>query len=137
MGFFDDLGRLADASAKQPRPGLRDSVKQAADGAEAAQQYQANGGGFGGLGSNPFANAAAYNSAIAGSGEILALTDTGQVLAESHIYDVKLRVTVDGREPYEVVHRQVLAAGVLGAWQPGKVIALRVDAVDPTQVMLG
>ena len=95
------------------------------------------GGGFGALGANPFANAAAYNAAIPGSGEILSLTDTGTKLAESSIYDVALRVTVDGREPYEVVHRQVLAETVLGAWQPGKVIALRVDAVDPTQVMLG
>ena len=95
------------------------------------------GGGFGALGANPFANAAAYNAAIPGSGEILSLTDTGTMLAESHVYDVGLRVTVDGREPYEVVHRQVVAPTVLGAWQPGKVIALRVDAADPTQVMLG
>ena len=95
------------------------------------------GGGFGALGGNPFANAAAYNAAIPGSGEILSLTDTGTKLAESRIYDVGLRVTIEGREPYEVVHRQVLAETVLGAWQPGKVIALRVDAVDPTLVMLG
>ena len=95
------------------------------------------GGGFGALGANPFANAAAYNAAIPGTGEILSLTDTGDLLAESHIYDVGLRVAIEGREPYEVVHRQALAATVLGAWQPGKVIALRVDAIDPTQVMLG
>jgi hypothetical protein len=95
------------------------------------------GGGFGGLQANPFADAAAYNAAIPGSGEILSLTDTGALLADSHVYDIGLRVTIDGREPYEVVHRQVLAATVLGAWQPGKVIALRVDAIDPTQVMLG
>ena len=95
------------------------------------------GGGFGALGANPFANAAAYNAAIPGNGEILSLIDTGTTLAESHIYDVGLRVTIEGREPYEVVHRQVLAAAVLGGWQPGTVIALRVDAIDPTQVMLG
>ena len=95
------------------------------------------GGGFGALGANPFANAAAYNAAIPGSGEILSLTDTGTMLADSRIYDVGLRVTIEGREPYEVVHRQVLAETVLGGWQPGKVIALRVDAIDPTQVMLG
>ena len=95
------------------------------------------GGGFGPLGANPFANAAAYNAAIVGSGEILSLTDTGTMLADSHVYDIGLRVTVEGRAPYEVVHRQVLAATVLGGWQPGKVIALRVDAIDPTQVMLG
>ena len=82
-------------------------------------------------------HAAAYSAAIPGSGEILSLTDTGTLLAESHIYDVGLRVTIEGREPYEVVHRQVLAKTVLGAWKPGKVIALRVDAVDPNQVMLG
>lgn len=94
-------------------------------------------GAFGALGANPFANAAAYNAAIPGRGEILSLTDTGQLLGDSHVYDIGLRVTIDGREPYEVVHRQVIAATVLGAWQPGEVIALRVDAVDPTQVMLG
>lgn len=95
------------------------------------------GGGFGGLGANPFANAAAYNAALPGSGEILSLTDTGTMLADSHVYDVGVRVTIAGKPPYDVVHRQVLAATVLGAWQPGRVIALRVDAVDPTQVMLG
>jgi hypothetical protein len=141
MGFFDDLGRLMDVGAKQPRPGMRESMKKSADSAEAAQKFQAelaaSTGAHGSLGANPFANAAAYTAAVPGSGTVLSLTDTGQLLADSHVYDIALTVTIDGREPFEVVHRQVLSAAVLGAWQPGKVIALRVDPVDQSKVMLG
>ena len=142
MGAFDDLGRLWDASKNNPKPTLGDSLKMAADAAEQAKIYQDQSGaaaaGLGGAPSfNPFTNAAAMNSAIRGSGTVKALTDTGQRFETTTIYDVTLEVTLDGGPPYEVVHRQMIAAAALSNWQPGKVITLRVDPVDKTKVMLG
>lgn len=142
MGLFNDFGRLLDASGKQKRPGFSESIKQAADAAEQANRLQEAGGiaaaGMGGTPSaNPFVNAAAMNAALRGSGVVKAIADTGQAFEGAKIYDVTLEVTVDGEEPFEVVHRQMIAAAALGIWQPGKVISLRVDPNDHSSVMLG
>ncbi len=143
MGIFDDFGRLIDAGAKTPRPSLSESLKQAADAAEQAAAFQqaaaagTTGMTAGAPGFNPFENAAAYNSAVRGSGVVKAITDTGQKFDVTPIYDITLDVTIDGKPPYEVVHRQMIAAAALGNWQPGKVITLRVDPANPSTVMLG
>lgn len=141
MGVFDDAARLIGAAAQNPKPGVSDAIKQAADAAEQAAQFRgdaaASGATAGAPGFNPFQNAAAYNSAVRGSGVVKAIVDTGQRIAETPVYDITLEVTVDGTPPYEVVHRQMIAAAALGNWQPGKTTTLRVDPVDPTKVMLG
>lgn len=141
MGVFDDMGRIINASAKLPRPKFSDGLKQAADAAEGAAAYQqaaaAGLAGAGGYGANPFENLAKMNAAIAGSGVVKALVDTGQKFETTTIYDVTLDVTLDGQAPYEVVHRQMIAAAALANWQPGRVISLRVDPNDKTKVMLG
>ncbi|CAN5445445.1 hypothetical protein BH10ACT7_BH10ACT7_03950 [soil metagenome] len=142
MGVFDDAARLIGAAAQTPRPGVGDAIKQAADAAEQAAQFRDAAAGVSGAtagapGFNPFQNAAAYNAAVRGSGVVKAIVDTGQRFAETPIYDITLEVTVDGTPPYEVVHRQMIAAAALGNWQPGKSTTLRVDPTDPTKVMLG
>jgi hypothetical protein len=142
MGIFDDIGRIMDASKDAPRVGLSDGLKQAADHAEQAKVYReqaaAAAAGLGGAPSfNPFVNAAAMNSAVAGTGTVKALTDSGQKFETTTIYDVTLEVTLDGEEPFEVVHRQMIAAAAIGNWQPGKTIPVRVDPTDKTKVMLG
>lgn len=142
MGILDDVGRIMGAAAQTPRPGMSDAIKQAAESAEQAAQLRgdaaaASGATAGAPGFNPFQNAAAYNSAVRGTGVVKAITDTGQRFAETPIYDITLEVTIDGKPPYEVVHRQMIAAAALGNWQPGKTTTLRVDPVDPTKVMLG
>jgi hypothetical protein len=142
MGILDDLGRIADASKDNPRPGLADGLKQAADAAEQARAYREAGttaaAAVGGAPSfNPFQNAAAMNSAVRGTGTVKALADSGQKFETTTIYDVTLEVTLDGEAPYEVVHRQLIAAAAIGNWQPGKTITLRVDPTDKTKVMLG
>ncbi len=142
MGILDDVGRLMDAAAKNPRPGIRDGIAQAANAAEQAAQFRDAAAGISGAtsgapGFNPFQNAAAYNAAVRGSGTVKAIVDTGQKFDVTPIYDITLEVTIDGKAPYEVVHRQMIAAAALGNWQPGKVTTLRVDPADPTKVMLG
>lgn len=142
MGILDDMGRLMGAAAKNPRPGFGESIAKAADAAEQAAQFRDAAAGVSGAtagapGFNPFQNAAAYNAAVRGSGTVTAIVDTGQRFGDTPIYDISLTVTIDGREPYDVVHRQMIAAAALGNWQPGRVTTLRVDPADPTTVMLG
>lgn len=142
MGILDDMGRLMDAAAKNPRPGVSESIANAADAAEQAAQFRDAAAGMSGAtagapGFNPFQNAAAYNAAVRGSGTVKAIVDTGQRFDVTPIYDITLEVTIDGKAPYDVVHRQMIAAAALGNWQPGKVTTLRVDPADPTKVMLG
>ncbi|MCU1579591.1 MAG: hypothetical protein JWP19_1795 [Rhodoglobus sp.] len=139
MGVLDDMGRLIGNGLTAPLPNFSESVKQAADLSDQAKAAQQGGvvPGAGGYGANPFANLAAMNAAIPGSGVVTALTDTGQKFETTTIYDVSLDVTLDGQPPYPVVHRQMIAAAALGGWQVGKVISLRVDPVDKTKVMLG
>lgn len=141
MGILDDLGRVLDVSQQYPKPGLREGMAKAADAAEQADAYrkqaEAAAATAGAPGFNPFQNAAAYNAAVRGSGVVKSIADTGQKFETTPIYDITLEVTLDGEPPYEVVHRQLIAAAALGNWQPGKVIPVRVDPQDKTQVMLG
>ncbi len=141
MGMLDDYNRIKAATGGKPKVGLRQSLANAADAAEAAQAYREAAataqGAAGGYGANPFENMAAMNAATPASGVVKSLVDSGQRFETTTIYDVTLEVTVDGQPPYEVVHRQMIAAAALGNWQPGKTIGLRVDPKDKTQVMVG
>lgn len=140
MGILDDLGRLVGNGLTTPRPDYAESMKKAADLSDQAKAGTAGADAMaaaGGYGANPFANLAAMNAAIPGSGVVTALTDTGQKFETTTIYDVGLTVTIDGEPPFPVVHRQMIAAAALGNWQVGKTISLRVDPKDKTQVMLG
>ncbi len=141
MGILDDMGRLFDAAKDAPRPTISEGIKQAADSAEQAKAYReaaaAGQGGFGAASANPFANAAAMNAGLRGSGTVVSIADTSEKFAEASIYAVTMDVTADGIPPYQVVHRQLIAAAALGNWQPGKVIGLRIDPNDHQSVMLG
>lgn len=140
MGILDDMGRLVGNGISAPRPNFAESIKQAADLSDQARAGTAGADAMaaaGGYGANPFANLAAMNAAIPGSGVVTALTDTGQKFDTTTIYDVGLTVTIDGEPPFPVVHRQMIAAAALGTWQVGKTISLRVDPTDKTKVMLG
>lgn len=144
MGAFEDMGRLWDVAKKNPRPGLGQGLSQAADAAEAAQamkeQMAANGGvpqGVNGVSFNPFENMAAMQTATRGSGTVTKLVDTKQKLEGATIYDVSMNVVSDGHPPFDVVHRQVIAAAALGNWQIGKVLPVRFDPANLTQVTIG
>ena len=46
-------------------------------------------------------------------------------------------VTVPGREPYQVKHRQLLAQSALARFQPGSTFSVRVDQSDPAKLVIG
>ena len=144
MGVLDDMGRIWDASKGNPRPGLVQGIGMAADAAEAAKAMQANGvpQGLNGQSFNPFENMQGMAAATRGTGTVAKLTDTGEKFApagqpQASIYDVTLDVVSDTQAPFQVVHRQMIAAAALGNWQVGKTLPVRFDPANLTQVTIG
>lgn len=144
MGVFDDMGRIWDASKDNPRPGMIQGIGMAADAAEAAkamrEQMAANGGvpqGVNGQSFNPFENMANMQAATRGQGTVTKIVDTGEKFDTASIYDVTMNVVSDDHPPFDVVHRQMIAAAALGNWQVGKMLPVRFDPANLTQVTIG
>ena len=139
MGVFDDVGRIWDASKDNPRPGLVQGIGMAADAAEAAKRMKEAGApqGVNGQSYNPFENMQGMAAATRGTGTIAKLEDTGEKFDTASIYDVTLDVVSDTEAPFQVVHRQMIAAAALGNWQVGKTLPVRFDPANPTQVTIG
>jgi hypothetical protein len=144
MGVFEDMGRIWDVSKQQKRPGIAEGLAQAADAAEAAQRMQqemaANGGvpqGVNGMSFNPFENMQGMAAATRGSATVVKIEDSGEKFQEASIYNVMLDVTSDTHPPFQVVHKQMIAAAALGNWQPGKVLPVRFDPANTSQVTIG
>ncbi|MEO6534169.1 MAG: hypothetical protein ABIO06_11430 [Pseudolysinimonas sp.] len=143
MGVLDDMGRLWDASQQMPTQSFADKMKLAADGAEASaamQKAAAAGGptGLNGVSYNPFENMAGMNAGVKGSATVVSIADTGTTTADTPVYDITMDVVADGQTGFRAVHRQVISAGALGNWQPGKVLPVRFDPNDAShQVTIG
>jgi hypothetical protein len=80
---------------------------------------------------------AAYSGMVSGTAIVDGLADTGAVVNNSPVLELSLTVTVPGREPYKVAHRQLVSHVDLARFQPGSILSVRVSAQDPNQVMLG
>ena len=129
-----DLKRKADA---QPKTSMMDGIKAANQAMDTATEYQAMAGAGGVAGADPFANANAYSQTTPGSATVTAISDTGTRINESPVVELDLMVTVAGREPYPVKHRQLIAHSALANFQPGKTFSVRVDQNDPTKLIIG
>jgi hypothetical protein len=127
-----DLKRKADA---QPKTSMMDGIKAANQAMDSASEYQATMGAQ--AGTNPFANAGAYNQTTPGSATVTAIQDTGTRINESPVVELDLMVTVAGREPYAVKHRQVISPVVMANFQPGSTITVRVDPADQSKIIIG
>src|SRR3954469_10024809 len=113
-----DLKRKADA---QPKTSMMDGLKLANQAVDQAQVYQQQAGAMQGM-----AGAAVYSQGIAGSATVNALNDTGTMVSGAPIMELDLTVTVPGREPYKVTHRQLVAYAAIANFQPGKVFPVHV-----------
>lgn len=127
-----DLKRKADA---QPKTSMMDGLKAANQAMDTAAQYQSGAAGV--AGANPFAGAAAYSQTTPGSATVTAIQDTGTQINGAPVVELDLTVTVPGREPYPVKHRQVISPVVMANFQPGSVIAVRVDPADQSKIIIG
>ncbi len=131
----DELKELKKKADAQPKTSMMDGLKMANQAMDQAAEYQATLGGP--AGANPFANQAAYNAAQPGNAQVTAIQDTGTRINESPVVELDLMVTVAGREPYPVKHRQVISPVVMANFQPGSTFPVRVDPQDPSKVIIG
>jgi hypothetical protein len=72
----------------------------------------------------------------AGTARIDARRDTGLTVDDDPSLEFDLLVTVDGAEPYAVMHRQVISRWAVTSLQPGATVAVRVDPADPRAVLI-
>jgi hypothetical protein len=83
------------------------------------------------------AGAAAYATGLAGNATVTAISDTGTMMNNAPVMELDLSVTVPGRDPYPVKHRQIVSAAALNNFQPGKTFSVRVDQQDPSKLIIG
>ena len=124
----DELKELKRKSDAQPRPSMMEGIRAAN---EAMDAVQASGM------MDPGGAAALYSGGIAGSATIDSLADTGMFVNEAPVLELSMTVTVPGRPPYPVKHRQLVSHAALSRFQPGSVLPVKVSAQDPNQLMIG
>ncbi|MBM3147245.1 MAG: hypothetical protein FJ000_05035 [Actinobacteria bacterium] len=73
---------------------------------------------------------------LTGEATVKGLRDTGKIVNYQPEIEFDLEVELDGREPYAVTHRQIVAAAALGGLQPGARVPVRVDAQDRSQLII-
>ena len=125
-----DLKKKADA---QPKTSMLEGVKlanQAYDDAMVMQQEAQQM-------ADPAAFSATYAGGTAGSATVNSITETGAWINNAPVCELDLTVTVPGREPYQVAHRQLIAQTAIPRFQPGSTFSVRVDPNDPTKLVIG
>jgi hypothetical protein len=122
-----DLKRKADA---QPKVSMMDGVKMANEAMDQAPMWQAQGAQMGQM-------AGAYATGHAGNATVTAISDTGTMLNNAPVMELDLMVTVPGREPYPVKHRQLVALSAIPNFQPGRSFPVHVDQQDPSKLVIG
>lgn len=76
-------------------------------------------------------------SGVAGQATLLGVQPTGTVINEiNYVCKLQLRVQVPGRDTYDVETKETVAITSMGALVPGTVLAVKVDANDPTKVFI-
>jgi len=128
----DELKELKKKTAAQPRISMLEGVKmanQAYDHASAMQQQWqvADPSAFGGV----------YATGLQGTATVNAIGETGVVMNDAPVCELDHTVSVPGREPYQVKHRQLIALSALARFQPGSTFSVRVDQNDPTKLVIG
>lgn len=127
----DELKELKKKADAQPRMSMLEGVKvanEAMDQAAALQQQ--------GL-ADPNAAMAAYTGGTQGTATVQAINDTGTLINNAPVVEMDLLVTVPGKEPYPVKHRQLLAHTAIPRFQPGATFSVRVDQNDPSKLIIG
>jgi hypothetical protein len=129
----DELKELKRKADSQPRPSMMEGIRAANQAFDQAQALQQQAGGM----MDPAGQAALYTSGIAGTATIDAVSDTGMFVNEAPVLALDMTVSVPGREPYKVTHKQLVSHAALARFQPGAVLSVRVSPQDPSQLMLG
>jgi hypothetical protein len=72
----------------------------------------------------------------AGHALVMAVRDTGMTVNDNPEAELELCVALAGQEPYKVTHRQVISRVAIGGFQPGAKVPVRVDPLDPHNVLV-
>jgi hypothetical protein len=76
-------------------------------------------------------------SGVAGQATIMGVSPTGTVINEiNYVCKFKLRVSVPGRDTYDVETKETVAITSMGALVPGTQVSVKVDQADPTRVFI-
>jgi hypothetical protein len=126
-----DLKRKADA---QPKVSMMDGLKLANQAMDQVPVWQQQGAMAQNM-TNGMSNT--YASGIAGTATVNALSDTGTMLNNAPVMELDLTVSVPGREPYNLKHRQLVAFAALANFQPGKTFPVHVDQQDQSKIVIG
>jgi len=142
MGMFKDMGdafkvlrsdelkelkRHADA---QPKTSMMDGIRMANEAMQQAPMWQQQGAQMAGM-------AGAYANGVAGNATVTAINDTGTMVNNAPVMELDLTVSVPGREPYPVKHRQLIALSQIPNFQPGRSFPVHVDQGDPSKLVIG
>jgi len=73
---------------------------------------------------------------LAGTAQIVGMTQTGMYLNENPQIGLQLNVTVPGRNPYQVEVRQFVPLMLLMRLQVGATLPVKVDQQDPSKVVI-
>lgn len=116
----DELKELKKKADAQPKRSMLEGVKMA----NAAYV-------------DPAAFQNTYMAGTPGTAVVNAINDTGTHVNMAPVCELDLTVTVPGKEPYAVKHRQLIAHAALARFQPGATFSVRVDANDPSKLVIG
>jgi hypothetical protein len=122
-----DLKRKADA---QPKVSMMEGIRMANEAMDQVPMWQEQAAQMQGM-------AGAYANGLAGTATVTAINDTGTLVNNAPVMELDLMVTVPGREPYPVKHRQLVALSAIPNFQPGKTFPVHVDQQDPTKLVIG
>jgi hypothetical protein len=142
MGMFRDVGdafkvlrsdelkelkRKADA---QPKVSMMEGIRMANEAMDQVPMWQEQATQMQGM-------AGAYANGLAGNATVTAINDTGTLVNNAPVMELDLMVTVPGREPYPVKHRQLVALSAIPNFQPGKMFPVHVAQDDPNRIVIG
>lgn len=134
----DELKELKKKADAQPKVSMLEGVKMANQAYDQAMVMQQQGGQIQGMyGGDMTALGHTAAGGVMGTADITAIRDTGTMINDAPVCELDLMVTVPGREPYAVTHRQLLAHSAIPRFQPGASFSVRVDANDPTKLVIG
>ena len=129
----DDLKELKRQADAQPKTSMLEGVRMANEAMKQAPMWQEQAAAaMGGTGAG-----GVYASGLAGNATVIAINDTGTMVNNAPVMELDLTVTVPGREPYPVKHRQLIALSQIPNFQPGRSFPVHVDQQDPSKLVIG
>ncbi len=133
MGFFKDirdLKKTADDMRPPEHRGMMGGFRAMRDGVATANQMVGN------LAAEQQKAQSLMATGIVGQATIDQVTDTGVTVNDNPQVQFNLTVTLPGRDPYPATLTQVVSRIVIGNFQPGATVPVRVSPDDPQTLMI-